>query len=151
MLTKSRANWYNELALTRGGSVWESLHCAEMESSLKYSFKNDYSELAHPKVLAALSAVGNTQFEGYGLDEFSLNAGQLIRSKISSPSADVHFIGGGTHANLIVISSALRPFEAVIAPESGHISVHEAGAIEAAGHKICTVKSLSGKLCADDI
>ena len=113
---------------------------------LKYSFKNDYSELAHPYVLVALSAIGDKQFEGYGLDEYSLRASNLIKVKIGKPSADVHFISGGTQANLIVISSILRPHEAVIACEIGHIFVNEAGAIEATGHKICTAKGSNGKL-----
>ena len=120
-------------------------------NNFRYRFINDYSELAHPKVLGALSAVGKMQFEGYGLDEFSFRAAELVKSKIAFPFADVHFIGGGTHANLVVLSSILRPHEAVIAPGSGHISVHEAGAVEATGHKICTVKSHNGKLNADDI
>ena len=113
---------------------------------MKYDFSSDYCELAHPLVLEALSAVGNTQFEGYGLDEFSAQAADMVREKISAPSADVHFIGGGTHANQVVISSALRPHEAVIAPQTGHIYVHEAGAIEATGHKICIVEGENGKL-----
>jgi len=120
-------------------------------SKLKYSFKNDYSELIHPKVLEALSVAGNTQFDGYGLDEYSIKAGELIKAKIDMPSADVHFISGGTQANLVVISSVLRPHEAAIACESGHIFVHEAGAIEATGHKVCTAKGNNGKLSVCDI
>jgi len=118
---------------------------------MKYSFRNDYSELAHPRVLEALSAVGYKQFEGYGLDEYSQRAAELVKSLVRNPSADVHFIGGGTHTNLIVVASALRPFEAVIAPESGHVFMHEAGAIEATGHKVCTVKGSNGKLDASEI
>ena len=118
---------------------------------MKYSFKNDYSEMAHPGVLEALSTVGTKQFEGYGLDEHSVAAAGLIREIIAAPNADVHFISGGTHVNLVVISSALRPHEAVIAPESGHIFVHETGAIEATGHKICTRKGQDGKLRVSDI
>jgi len=118
---------------------------------MKYSFKNDYSEMAHPKILEALSATGSNQFEGYGLDEYSIAASELIRSKINAPGADIHFISGGTHANLVVISSALRPHEAVIAIKSGHIFVHEAGAIEATGHKICTRGGNNGKLSTTDI
>ena len=115
------------------------------------SFKNDYSELAHPRVLSALSALGATQFEGYGLDEFTARAAGLIRAKVSAPAADVHFIGGGTHANLVVISSILRPHEAVIACDSGHISTHETGAIEATGHKVFAVKGTGGKFNPLDI
>jgi len=118
---------------------------------MKYSFKNDYSEMAHPKILKALSDVGNTQFEGYGLDEFSIAASMLIRKTLKAPYADIHFISGGTHANLVMISSALRPHEAVIAPKSGHIFVHETGAIEATGHKICVRDGINGKLTVDDI
>ena len=118
---------------------------------MKYSFKNDYSEIAHPKVLGALADAGNTQFEGYGLDIISKRAAELIKQKVSAPGADVHFISGGTQANLSVISSVLRPHEAVIAPESGHIFVHETGAIEATGHKICTVATSGGKLLKDDV
>ncbi|MCL2111088.1 MAG: aminotransferase class V-fold PLP-dependent enzyme [Clostridiales bacterium] len=120
-------------------------------NTFKHSFKNDYSELAHPRVLAALASVGTKQFEGYGLDEYSSKAAEHIKKKIGKPSADVHFISGGTHANLTVIASALRPYEAVIACESGHISTHETGAIETAGHKICTVRGENGKLNAADI
>ncbi|MCL2098853.1 MAG: aminotransferase class V-fold PLP-dependent enzyme [Oscillospiraceae bacterium] len=113
----------------------------------KYSFKSDYSELAHPQVLAALSAAGSEQFEGYGLDKYSLKAKELIKTKINSPAADIHFVSGGTQANIVVISSVLRSHEAVIACESGHISIHETGAVEAGGHKICSVKnSTDGKL-----
>jgi len=118
---------------------------------MKYSFKNDYSEMAHPEILTALSAVGNKQFEGYGMDEFSAGAALLIQKKIKAPFADVHFISGGTHANLTVISSVLRPHEAVIAVTGGHIFVHEAGAIEATGHKICVRDGQNGKLDASDI
>ena len=117
----------------------------------KYSFRSDYGEMAHPQVLEALSAVGYRQFDGYGLDEFSMRAAELVKSIIKMPSAEVHFIAGGTHANLVLISSALRPHEAVIAPVSEHIFVHETGAIEATGHKVCTVKGDNGKLLVDEI
>lgn len=118
---------------------------------LKYCFRNDYNVIAHPRILTDLVAIGNKQFEGYGLDEYSAEAAMLIRNKINAPSADVHFISGSTHANLVVISSLLRPHEAVIAPESGHIFVHEAGAIEATGHKVNTRPGHNGKLSAADI
>jgi threonine aldolase len=117
----------------------------------KYSFRNDYSELIHPQVLAKLASVKNTQFTGYGLDEFSEEAKRLIREKIEKPDADVHLVSGGTQANLIVLSSALRPHEAVISSEFGHIFTHETGAIEATGHKICSAKCKDGKLTVRDI
>jgi len=120
-------------------------------NKIKYSFKNDYSEMTHPAILHSLSSVGMDQFEGYGLDEHSVSAAGHIRNLIENPDADVHFISGGTHANLVVISSALRPHEAVIAPAGGHIFVHEAGAIEATGHKVCTREGYNGKLSVSDI
>ena len=118
---------------------------------MKYSFKNDYSEMAHPLVLEALTSIGTKQFEGYGLDEYSFRAAGLIRDKINVPDADVHFISGGTHANLVAISSALRPHEAVISPATGHIYMHETGAIEATGHKVCIREGHHGKLRVSDI
>ena len=118
---------------------------------MKYSFRSDYCELAHPEIINAFINAGNKQFDGYGLDEYSLRAAGLIKAKIEAPGADVHFISGGTHANLCVISAMLRPHEAVIAPQTGHIFVHEAGAIEATGHKICTAEGVNGKITPDEI
>jgi len=121
------------------------------KNSFKHSFKNDYSEFCHPRILEDLSAAGAGQFEGYGDDTYSLSAAGLIKETFRAPNADVHFVSGGTQANLVVISSVLRPHEAVIAPHAGHIFVHEAGAIEATGHKICTREGQNGKLSAADI
>ena len=118
---------------------------------MKHNFQSDYCELAHPKVLEAFSAIGTTQFEGYGLDEFSQRATDLVRKLIKMPSADVHFVAGGTMANLVFISSVLRPHEAVVSPVTGHIFVHETGSIEATGHKVCTVPGANGKLCASEV
>ena len=117
----------------------------------KYSFKNDYSELVHPKVLAKLGSIGDAQFDGYGLDGYTKEAKKLIREKINQPDAYVHLVSGGTQANLIVLSSIMRPHEAVISCESAHIFTHETGAIEATGHKICTVPGVDGKLTVEDI
>ena len=118
---------------------------------VKYSFMNDYSELVHPQVLSKLASIGTAQFDGYGLDEFSEIAKNLIKEKIGKPDADVHLVSGGTGANLTVLSSILRPYEAVISCETGHISIHETGAIEATGHKICTAKGVDGKLTVEEI
>ena len=117
----------------------------------KYSFRNDYSELVAPEILQALSRVGSKQLGPYGDDEYTIRARELIRDKIKNPHAGVYFVGSGTHANLIVISSLLRPIEAAIAPDSGHISLFETGAIEATGHKVCNVKNHDGKLSVKDI
>ena len=120
-------------------------------SNYKYSFKNDYSELAHPTIIEAFIRSSIEQNEGYGLDVHSEQAREAIQSILQNHNVDIHFVSGGTQANLIVLSSILRPHEAVIACESGHIFVHETGAIEATGHKICTVKSENGKLTADHV
>ncbi len=111
-----------------------------------YSFKNDYSEGAHPRILEALTKASREQCDGYGYDRHSLHAADLIRVAIGSTDADVHFLEGGTQTNLLAISSFLRPHEAAIAAITGHINVHETGAIEATGHKVVTVASENGKL-----
>ena len=111
-----------------------------------YSFRNDYSEGAHPKVLEALTETNLTQTVGYGLDPFCEEAAITIRRLCNAPEADVHFLVGGTQVNLITIAAHLRPYEAAIAAHTGHINVHETGAIEAAGHKVCTTCSPDGKL-----
>jgi len=112
----------------------------------EYSFFNDYSEGAHPRILAALSRANLSQEVGYGEDSFSKEAAKLIRDKIQNPEASVHFVSGGTQANLIVLSSLMKPYEAVVAAKTAHINVHEAGAVEATGHKIITVDSADGKI-----
>lgn len=111
-----------------------------------YSFKNDYSEGCHPNILNALLETNFEQQEGYGDDLYCQEAKDLIKQKINNQNADIHFVSAGTQANLIVISSILKPFESVISASTGHINVHETGAIEATGHKIETVYSSDGKL-----
>ncbi len=118
---------------------------------MKYSFKNDYSEGAHPRILEALVATNLEQQGGYCEDDYSIEAVGLIRKKIANPNAGVYFLSGGTQANLIVIAAMLRPFESVIAATSGHINIHEAGSVEATGHKINQIFSTNGKLKAQDI
>ena len=110
------------------------------------SFRNDYSEGAHPSVL---EAIGKHNFEttcGYSMDAFCQQTADTIRTLTACPDADVHFIVGGTLANTIVISAALRPWEGVIAATTGHINVHETGAIESSGHKVCAIEAPDGKL-----
>jgi len=116
----------------------------------KYSFKNDYSELAHPEMLKAIVSIGEDQVNGYGEDIYCQKATENIIKMVGN-DADVHFVTGGTQANLLVISSALRPHEAVIAVESSHIFVHETGAIEYTGHKICTILGENGKVTVDGV
>jgi threonine aldolase len=118
---------------------------------LKYSFYDDYSEGAHPSILEALASTNLVQAEGYGEDRFCTEAKQMIRTHLENSDADIHFISGGTQSNLVVISSILKPYESVIAAVTGHIAVHEAGAIEATGHKINTIETDTGKLTPNDI
>ncbi len=114
--------------------------------TLKYSFFNDYSEGAHPQLLRLLAECNLSQQTGYGEDEYCLHAAELIRQQAASPQAGVHFLSGGTQANLIALAAMLKPYQAVIAAASAHINVHEAGAVEATGHKIVFSESADGKL-----
>jgi len=118
---------------------------------MKYSFRYDYSEGAHPRILERLVETNYIQQSGYGEDDFCMKAQETIREKIGNPRADVHFVSGGTQANLTVISSILKPYESVIAAETGHIFVHETGAIEATGHKINTIPTQDGKITIEGI
>ncbi|MEI7595903.1 MAG: low specificity L-threonine aldolase [Bacteroidota bacterium] len=111
-----------------------------------HSFRNDYSEGCHPNIIKALLDTNLEQQEGYGDDQYCQEAKELIKLKIKNQNADIHFVSAGTQANLIVISSILKPFESVISASTGHINVHETGAIEATGHKIETIFSEDGKL-----
>ena len=111
-----------------------------------YSFKNDYSEGAHPRILEALSESNFKQDEGYGEDCFTRKAIDLLKVRIGRDDLDIHLLSGGTQTNLTVISAFLRSHEAVIAANTGHILVHETGAIEATGHKIISIEVGDGKL-----
>ena len=116
-----------------------------------YSFKNDYAEGAHPRILERLLATNLQQENGYGEDSFSIKAKACIRQKINIADAPIYFVSGGTQSNLLVIAHALRPHEAVISASTGHIQVHETGAIEATGHRIISLESVDGKLYPNQI
>lgn len=116
-----------------------------------YSFKDDYSEGAHIKILEELMKSNTEQYSGYGTDKYTLSAIQKIKKSVENDAVDVHLISGGTQTNLIAISSFLRPHEAVISAHTGHIAVHETGAIEQTGHKVITVESSDGKINIDQI
>lgn len=111
-----------------------------------YSFKNDYSESAHPSILHRLVKMELEQNSGYGMDKHCANAKKLIQTYLQCDSVDIHFLPGGTIANLTVLSHLLKPYEAVISSTTGHINVHECGAIEATGHKVITPPIDDGKL-----
>ncbi|API87047.1 threonine aldolase family protein [Francisella uliginis] len=117
----------------------------------KYSFMDDYSEGCHPNILRVLNDTNLIQQTAYGNDEYSSQAKELICKHLNKDSTDVYFVAGGTLANLICISSILKPYEAVVSASSGHIALREAGAIEATGHKIISVFSDNGKLIPNDI
>lgn len=118
---------------------------------MKFSFKNDYSEGCHPNILEALVSSNLDQQAGYGEDVYSLEAKELIKQKINNHDSAVYFVSGGTQANLIVISSVLRPYQSAISAGTGHILNNETGAIEATGHKIISIPKEDGKLAPEDI
>lgn len=115
------------------------------------SFKNDYSEGACPQIMQAMLDTNMSQSDGYGLDDICDEARNRIKENIACSTCDVHFLVGGTQANLTIIGSALRPYEAVIAVDSGHINVHETGAIEATGHKVVIADGIQGKITPEGI
>jgi threonine aldolase len=116
-----------------------------------YSFFNDYSEGVHPAILDLLTKTNLDQEPGYGDDSISTQAKELIKTSLGNADVDIHFVSGGTQANLIILASLMKPYESVIAANTAHISIHEAGAIEATGHKINAVEVKDGKLTVEDI
>ena len=113
--------------------------------------KNDYSLGAHPRILTALSNTNMMHTNGYGLDPFCEESKALLRSRIADNDADIHFLAGGTQTNMTAIAAFLRPHHAVLAADSGHVSVHETGAIEATGHKVFLLPSVDGKILPEKI
>lgn len=114
-------------------------------------FACDYAEGCHPSILEDMARTNLQQQPGYGDDEICEQAKALIRSACSAPESDVYFLVGGTQANLTVIAALLRPFEGVVSAESGHVNVHETGAIEATGHKVLPLPHSEGKITAVQI
>jgi threonine aldolase len=117
----------------------------------KYQFFNDYSEGVHPRILELMAATNLDQEEGYCNDSLSRRAEERIKQALENPHAAVHFVSGGTQANLIALAALLQPYESVIAAESAHINVHEAGAVESTGHKINLIPSADGKLTPEPV
>ena len=106
---------------------------------------------AHPKVMEALLRTNMELTPGYGNDTYTAEAKRLIREAIAMPDAEVFFLVGGTQTNAVAIDGVLRHHEGVLAAESGHIAVHESGAIEASGHKVLTLPHVDGKVRAEDV
>lgn len=114
-------------------------------------FHNDYCEGCHESILARLSLTNMEQTPGYGEDCYCRSAADKIRALCGREDLAVHFLVGGTQANLTVIDAALRPHQGVIGASSAHIHVHETGAVEATGHKVLAVPSADGKLTAQQV
>lgn len=114
-------------------------------------FLCDYGEGCHPNILKALERTNLEQTHGYGMDPHCDHARALIKEACQAPEADVHFLVGGTQTNTTVIASILRPHQGALCADSGHINVHETGAIEATGHKVLPLPAENGKLSADTI
>ena len=113
-----------------------------------YRFQCDYTEGAHPAIMQRMVETNMEQTDGYGLDPYCDSARQKIKNLCECQDADVHFLVGGTQTNTTVISAALRPYQGAVAAVSGHINVHETGAIEATGHKVLPLPSGDGKISA---
>lgn len=114
-------------------------------------FNCDYNEGAHERVMNSLMSTNMEQAGGYGEDKYCERAREIIRRLCKDDTLMVQFLVGGTQANLTVISAALRPHQGVLAAETGHINVHETGAIEACGHKVLTLPSEDGKITAEQV
>lgn len=117
----------------------------------KIHFDTDYMSGAHPKVMERLMETNFDQTPGYGTDTYTAKAKELILKACGTPDARVHFLVGGTQTNSTVIDGVLARHEGVLCAESGHINVHESGAIEATGHKVLTLPSYDGKVAAEDV
>ena len=117
----------------------------------KLWFMSDYMEGACPEILEALAETNLEKTPGYGTDRYCASAAEKIKTACSCPGAEVHFLVGGTQTNATVIDALLKSYQGVIAAETGHISVHESGAVEFGGHKVLTLPQKDGKLSASDI
>lgn len=114
-------------------------------------FESDYMEGCSPLILEKLSKINLEKNPGYGSDDYCASAKEKIRRACGKPDASVFFLVGGTQTNSTVIASVLKPWQGVVSADTGHIAVHEAGAVEATGHKVLTVKSHDGKISAADV
>lgn len=122
-----------------------------MSSSQLLPFASDYMEGAHPAILKRLAETNRTPMPGYGTDAISEAARAKIRAAFQCPEADIHFLVGGTQTNATVIDALLASYQGVVAADTGHISLHEAGAIEFGGHKVLTLPHTDGKLRPEDV
>lgn len=114
-------------------------------------FQCDYAEGCHPKILERLTETNFVQTPGYSEDDICERARDAVRSVCGTPHADVHFLVGGTQANTTVISHILRPWQGALCADTGHIAIHETGAIEATGHKVLTLPNTNGTITAQQV
>lgn len=116
-----------------------------------FLFHNDYNVACHPAILKKLNETAASQNGGYGIDDYCESATARICTLCNDPDLSVHYLVGGTQTNLTVIAASLRPFQGVVCADTGHINVHETGAIEATGHKVIGLPSADGKISAAQI
>ena len=114
-------------------------------------FESDYTQGAVPEIINKLVETNLEMTPGYGTDHYCMSAAEKIRAEIDMPSADIHFLVGGTQTNMLFISSVLRPHQGVMCAHTGHIFAHETGAIEATGHKVITIDSKDGTVTAGQV
>ena len=114
-------------------------------------FNNDYNRSCHPSILSALETSWNESFDGYGQDEWCNRASHLIKQHLNCDDAQIHFVIGGTQANYVSIDFLLRPWEGVLCADTGHINVHETGAVEHIGRKCLPLANINGKITAHQI
>ena len=115
-------------------------------------FNNDYNHGMHPAILEAFARTNNEGYDGYGTDEWCVEGKAAIYNWINCPSADIHFLVGGTQVNTLMLEAILtRPYQSVLAPNTGHIHVHESGSIERTGHKIELIEPDNGKISAEQL
>ena len=114
-------------------------------------FDSDYMNICHPLILQRMQELQDQQFSGYGTDSISQSARQKIRALCNCPEAEVQFLCGGTQTNMVMINFLLRSFEGVVCAESGHIAIHESGAIEFTAHKVLPLPAKEGKISAEQV
>ncbi len=117
----------------------------------KLSFESDYRTGAHPEILKRLVETNSESLDAYGSDIYCISAKQKIRNACNNENLDIFFLSGGTQTNQVVIASLLKSYEGVIAADTGHISIHEAGAIEYSGHKVLQIPHKNGKITPDKL
>ena len=119
--------------------------------TMRQDFSCDYLEGAHPLILQRLMETNLEKAPGYGMDRYCQSAKEKIRAACACPEAEIFFLSGGTQTNAVVIEALLRPYQGVISADTGHISAHEAGAIEHGGHKVLTLPHTLGKISAEQV